>query len=113
MIDQITISEGIMARPISAGSMERKGTPQGWKVVEKPPDPSESPQASEIVAERKHEMIGDNCLQFNVHDDTGRVVVTVVEELTGQAIREIPPSEVLKLAASFVKTHRIEFDQKE
>ena len=112
MIDPITISENKVATPSKASSTEIKGAPQGRKAVEKPPQPSESSQLSEIVSEIKHEMIRDVGLQFNVHEDTGRVVVTVVEESTGQVIREIPPSQVLKLVASMEKTIGIIFDQK-
>ena len=57
-------------------------------------------------------MIRDVVLQFAVHEGTGRVVVTVIEQSTGQVIRAIPPSEVLKFATSFEKTVGLIFDQK-
>ena len=112
MIEAITISENRVATPSKASFSEVREAPRGVKEVEKQPETAESSQLSELIAEIKHEMIRDVGLQFNVHEDTGRVVVTVIEESTGQVIREIPPSEVLKLAASFEKTVGIIFDQK-
>ena len=112
MIEAITISENRVATPSRASFSEAKGSPRGVKEVDTQPETVESSQLSELVAEIKHQMIREVGLQFNVHEDTGRVVVTVIEESTGQVIREIPPSEVLKLAASFEKTLGVIFDQK-
>jgi hypothetical protein len=44
-------------------------------------------------------MIHNVDLQFSVHEATGEIMVTVREESTGEVIREIPPSEMLDLAA--------------
>jgi len=38
-------------------------------------------------------------LEFSVNEDTGRVVVTVRNAETGEIVRQIPPEEVLNLAA--------------
>ena len=112
MIEALTISENRVATPSKASFSEAREPQRGVKEAEKHPEAVESSQLSEIVSEIKHQMIRDVGLQFNVHEDTGRVVVTVIEESTGQVIREIPPSEVLRLAASFEKTIGIIFDQK-
>ena len=51
-------------------------------------------------------------LQFSVHEATGEVMVTVKNESTGRVIREIPPSEVLNLAARLEQMVGLIFDQK-
>ena len=40
-------------------------------------------------------------LQFSVNKDSGRIMVTVTDEATGEVIREIPPSELVKFAEKF------------
>lgn len=112
MIESITISENSVPKPNTASFSDVREAPRGEKHVEKQAETLESSQVSELVAEIKSEMIRNVDLQFNVHEDTGRVVVTVIDESTGKVIREIPPEEVLKLAASFEKTIGIIFDQK-
>lgn len=112
MIESITISENSVAKPNTVRFSEEKDAPRGGKPAEEQPNTSESSQMSELVADIKNEMIRNVGLQFVVHEDTGRVVVTVIDESTGEVIREIPPSEVLKLAASIDKAIGIIFDQK-
>ena len=112
MIESLTISEKSVATPNTVKISEVKEAPRGGKQAEKQPNTVESSQISELVADIKNEMIRNVGLHFVVHEDTGRVVVTVIDESTGQVIREIPPSEVLKLAARLDKTIGIIFDQK-
>ena len=112
MIESITISENSVASHNKLRFSEVKEAPRGGKGVEKQPETLESSQRSELVADIQREMIRNVGLQFAVNEETGRVVVTVIDESTGQVIREIPPSEVLKLAASFGKAIGIIFDQK-
>lgn len=112
MIDPITISENSVAAPDTFKFSEVKEAPQGGKQAEEQSNTVESSQLSELVADIKHAMIRNVNLQFVVHEDTGRVVVSVIDESTGKVIREIPPKEVLRLAASFERTIGIIFDQK-
>ncbi len=112
MIESITISENSVIKHNTVRISEVKEAPRGGQQDEKQPDTVESSQMSELVADIKNEMIRNVGLQFVVHEDTGRVVVTVIDESTGEVIREIPPSEVLKLAASIDKAIGIIFDQK-
>ena len=112
MIESLTISENSVATPNKGRFSEVKEASREGKPAEKQPITLESSQMSELVADIKNEMIRNVGLQFVVHEDTGRVVVTVIDESTGKVIREIPPSEVLKLAASLDKTIGIIFDQK-
>lgn len=57
-------------------------------------------------------IIHDVSLQFSVHEATGRTVVKVIEEDTGKLIREIPPHEILNLAAKIQEMLGILFNQK-
>ncbi len=112
MIESLTISEKSVGTPNTVRFSEEKDVPRGGKQAEKQPETLESSQMSELVADIKNEMIRNVGLQFVVHEDTGRVVVTVIDESTGKVIREIPPSEVLKLAENIDKMIGIIFDQK-
>ena len=51
-------------------------------------------------------------LQFSVNKDSGRIMVTVMDETTGKVIREIPPSELVKFADKFDEMVGMIFDQK-
>ena len=71
------------------------------------PSPSTVPQEAAKEAnpqdvahiQKNLSMIHNVDLQFSVHEDSGEIMVTVREESTGEVIREIPPSEMLDLAA--------------
>lgn len=78
--------------------------------AEKQPDLA---QTAEIVAEvqKNLDIIHDTDLQFSVHEATGDVMVTVREESSGKVIREIPPREVLNLAAKLDAMAGLMFDQ--
>ena len=112
MIESLTISENSVAKPNTVRISEVKEASREGKPAEKQPITFESSQMSELVADIRNEMIRNVNLQFVVHEDIGRVVVTVIDESTGKVIREIPPSEVLKLAENIDKTIGIIFDQK-
>lgn len=61
----------------------------------------DSAQTTQIVADAKKnlDMIHDTDLQFSVHEASGKVMITVKNEESGEIVREIPPEEVLNLAA--------------
>jgi flagellar protein FlaG len=40
-------------------------------------------------------------LQFTVDEDSGRTVITVLDSVTGEVVRQIPPEEVLTLVGRF------------
>lgn len=44
-------------------------------------------------------LLGGRRLQFDIHEDTGRTMVRVVDRETDEVIREIPPEEVLDVVA--------------
>jgi flagellar protein FlaG len=51
-------------------------------------------------------------LSFKVHSDSGKIMVTVKDETTGDVIREIPPAEILDLATRLEEMIGLIFDQK-
>jgi len=51
-------------------------------------------------------------LQFSVHKLSGKMMVTVKDASTGDVIREIPPSEILDIAARLEEMVGLLFDQK-
>jgi len=74
------------------------------------------PDLQEIEAvtsslKQSFELIHQVDLQFSVHEASGRTVVTVKDGLTGEVIREIPPSELLNLAARLDEMIGLLFDQ--
>jgi len=54
----------------------------------------------------------DVSLQFSVHQASGQVVVAVTDRESGELIREIPSSEMLKLSAKLEEMMGLIFDQK-
>jgi flagellar protein FlaG len=51
-------------------------------------------------------------LQFSVHQTSGKVVVAVTDEESGELIREIPSREMLKLSTKLEEMMGLLFDQK-
>jgi len=49
-------------------------------------------------------------LEFSMHDESGRIMIKVVEKDTGDLIREIPPEEILDLVARMGDMLGILFD---
>jgi len=73
-------------------------------------DPSEM---SHIVADVQANlnMMHNVDLQFAVHSGSGDIMVTVTDGSTGEVIREIPPRELLNLAAKIDSMIGLIFDQ--
>ena len=57
-------------------------------------------------------MMHNVSLQFSMHEATGRTMVNVTEQETGKLIRQIPPKQVLDLAAKIDEMIGILFDKK-
>ena len=60
----------------------------------------EEQRAIEEVASKLQDFVNliDKKLQFSVDEDSGRHIVTVTDQLSGDVIRQIPSEEVLRLA---------------
>jgi flagellar protein FlaG len=71
-------------------------------------------ELSELAADvqRNMNIIHNVDLQFSVNKDSGRIMVTVMDETSGKVIREIPSSELVKFADKFDEMVGMIFDQK-
>lgn len=68
----------------------------------------------EQVADGLNEMVKvfNRKIDFVVHDETNRMMVKVIDTETGNVLREIPPEEILDLAAKMQEAFGIIFDVK-
>ena len=113
LVEQINISGKDLAPPSQARAPtkksihEPKGNIRGEKALE-------LSDLSEKIAniQKNLRMTHDVDVHFKVHEPTGEVMVTVKDESTGKIIREIPPAEVLNLAAKIDAMVGLIFDQK-
>lgn len=57
------------------------------------------------VTERLNKVVDalDVAVRFEIHDETGRIVVKVVDRETGDVVRQIPPEQMLKISAEMEK----------
>ena len=93
-------------------SPEKKPIKEGGdQEQEKGPDSSDLVELSADI-QKNLNMIHNVDLQFSVHESTGRVMVTIRDESTGDVIREIPPREMLNLAAKLESMVGLIFDRK-
>jgi flagellar protein FlaG len=81
------------------------------KSVQAVPDLSELSELASDV-QKNIDIIHNVGLQFSVNNDSGRIVVTVMDEDTGEVIRQIPPSEFVKFAGRFDEMVGMIFDEK-
>jgi flagellar protein FlaG len=105
LAESITVSGKSVAPPAPAARSS------GNEIArEEQPDLS---QTAEIVADvqKSLDMIQNIDLQFAIHEATGRTMVTVRDESSGKVVREIPPSEILNLAARLDAMVGLIFDQ--
>lgn len=51
-------------------------------------------------------------LEFSTHEETGRILVRVIDNDTGQVVREIPPQKLLDAAASIQQALGLLFDER-
>ena len=114
----LTESINISAKSVAPSSQARaptvKGTPQKGKADVKA---KEAPDVSRVSGtganvQKNLGIIHGVDLQFTVDKPTGEIMVTVKDESTGKVIREIPPQEVLNLAARLDAMVGLIFDQK-
>jgi len=84
---------------------------EGVVKVEKYPDSS---RMTELVADVQENlnMVNDVDLQFSIHEASGELMVTVIDASTGEVIREVPPSEMLNLAAKLDEMIGLIIDQR-
>jgi flagellar protein FlaG len=72
----------------------------------------EGVQAFAKVLEDYAKQVHNVGLRFSVHEDTGRTVVRIVDEKTDEVVREVPPEELLDLAAKMEQMMGMLLDEK-
>ena len=83
----------------------------------KSPPAKETPDLAEMAeiavdVQANLKTMHDVALNFSVHASSGRMIVTVADEETGEIIREIPSGEFLNLSVKLDEMFGILFDQK-
>lgn len=94
--------------PIDQEAAQRDG--EAKKSVQAPSLAELSELASDV--QKNMNIIHNVDLHFSVNKDSGRIMVTVTDEKTGEVIREIPPSEIVKFAEKFHEMVGMIFDKK-
>lgn len=76
--------------------------------------PVELSQIAEVAMDLQNKMqvLHNVDLNFSVHEASGKIMVTVVNEDTGEVIREIPSRELLELATKLEEAIGLIFDKK-
>jgi flagellar protein FlaG len=114
LIEPITIS-GKSIDPLAQARLPAvKGEPQRAEDSVKTKKESGLYDIAGVIADAQKNlnMIHNVNLTFTVHEASGEIMITVRDESTGELIREIPPSEVLNLAAKLDEMIGLVFDQK-
>lgn len=67
----------------------------------------------EKAAEKLNRLMGiiDKRLEFSVHKQSGRVMVKVIDQQTGDVLDEIPPKRILDMLSSFTEMAGIFVDK--
>lgn len=68
----------------------------------------------ERTAEKLNRLMGliEKRLKFDVHEKSHRIIVTVIDQETGDVLREIPPKKLLDLLSSFTEMAGVFIDKK-
>jgi flagellar protein FlaG len=68
----------------------------------------------EKTTEKLNRLMGiiDKRLSFSVHEESHRVMVKVIDQVTGDVINEIPPKKILDLLSSFTKLAGLVLDKR-
>ena len=112
MLVELNTSSGKALDPsVRARSPSEMNLPQENVVAKQEPDPS---RLSELLSDVRKNLnrIHNVALDFTVHEASGKIIIKVTDASTGQVIREVPPSEVLDLAARLDEMLGLIFDQK-
>jgi flagellar protein FlaG len=78
------------------------------------PKDIKGPDLSKLVsdAQRNIDVMHGKNLNFSVHEASGRTMISVTDETTGQIVREIPSREMLNLAVKLEEMMGLIFDEK-
>jgi flagellar protein FlaG len=114
IVEPVKNTEGGIASPAPAKLAAESGQAPGDKGAAKPVQEPSSDHLAELAAavQQNLKLMHNVDLQFSVHQASGQMMVVVKEESTGKVIREIPPKEVLNLAAKLDELAGMLLDKK-
>lgn len=72
---------------------------------------AEKPKEQEVTKDKSFEE-DSTMLSFKVHKGTGEIMVRIIDNNTGEVIREIPPEKILDSIAAILKNAGINVDKK-
>ncbi len=81
-------------------------------IVKEKQETAEITQVMLDVVGENFKMIHNVDLHFSIHEATGRTFVKVINSDTGEMVREIPPEQILDLAAKIGEMMGILYDHK-
>jgi len=112
-VEPITASVKSQARAVQARLPADRATNQKEKEVQQPVKSPDLPDLEELAANvlKNLNIMHNVDLQFSVHKASGEMMITVVDEITGEVVREIPSQEILELAAKMDEMVGMIFDQ--
>ena len=97
----------------SARTKPGKTAPQQDKPIPKGKHDKAEVSSSLLDRVQKNlKILHDVNFQFSVHKATGQIIVKIIDQETGKVIREVPPEQVLDLAARIEKMIGIFFNKK-
>lgn len=112
--EQVTILGKSLSMPTQHGPSAGDGVSPKVQESEEPVKEADLSQVKDLTSNLQDNLkiIHDVGVQFSVHGASGQVMVAVVDETTGEVIREIPQSEMLNLATRLEEMVGLIFDQK-
>ena len=114
LVESISIPASNPASTATDGFPSASPSQSDGKKPEKNEPTTASPDIQMMAEDLKNNLkvLHDVDLQFSVHQASGQVVVAVTDKESGEVIREIPSSEMLKLSAKLEEMMGMLFDQK-
>ena len=112
-VEPITASVKSQSPAVQAKLPAKQATNQKNKEVQQPVKKLDLPDLEELAANvlKNLNIMHNVDLQFSVHKASGEMMITVVDEITGKVVREIPSQEILELAAKMDEMVGMIFDQ--
>ena len=110
-VESINISQKSLAPGARKTLPAGKATNLKEENVEKPVEAPDSSHVKAVAADVQNNLPNTN-LHFSVNEPSGKIKITVSEKSSGKVIREIPSSEMVKLAANMDEMIGMIFDRK-
>lgn len=109
-ITDVTSALSAVQLSVSRIPSAAEGAPAVEQAVRPPVDEAtvrrEVKVANEILQKNANEH-----LQFSVHEESQRIVVKLVNEVTNEVVREMPPEKFLDLVADLMKLAGLQVDE--